>query len=83
MAKKKLKFEEALQRMEEIVEILENEEVPLEDSIALYKEGLSLSAICQEILAVAEGEIVQLQKEAGGIFSEVPFIPKEEDSCEY
>jgi exodeoxyribonuclease VII small subunit len=83
MAKKKLKFEEALQRMEEIVEILENEEVPLEDSIALYKEGLSLSAICQEILAVAEGEIVQLQKEAGGTFSEVPFIPKEEDSCEY
>ncbi len=79
MAKKKLSFEEALQRMEQIVEILENEEVTLERSIALYKEGLTLSALCQESLTIAEGEIIQLQKETSGTFVESPFAPKEED----
>ena len=72
MAKKKLTFEEAMERLEAIVEQLEQEEAPLEQAVALYKEGLSLSALCKEKLAVAEGEIVLLRKEAG-LWQEEPF----------
>ena len=64
-AKKKQSFEEAMTRLEEIVERLEQEEAPLEEAVALYKEGLSLSALCREKLTAAEGEIVLLRKEAG------------------
>lgn len=72
MAKKKLTFEEAMERLEAIVEQLEQEEVALEEAVALYKEGLRLSAQCKEKLAAAEGEIVLLKKEAG-LWQEEPF----------
>ena len=42
MAKKKVTFEEAMTRLEEIVDRLEREEVPLEEAVKLYQEGLSL-----------------------------------------
>lgn len=73
MAKKKITFEDAMTRLEEIVERLETEEVPLEEAVKLYQEGLSLSAICKEKLAAAEGSIVLLRKEAG-IWEEAPFV---------
>lgn len=72
MAKKKLTFEEAMERLEAIVEQLEGEEAPLEEAVALYQEGLRLSALCKEKLAAAEGEIVLLRKEAG-LWQEEPF----------
>ena len=72
MAKKKMTFEEAMERLEAIVEQLEQEEAPLEQAVALYKEGLSLSALCKEKLAAAEVEIVLLRKEAG-LWQEEPF----------
>lgn len=77
MAKKKMQFEEALEKLEEIVNTLENEEVSLEKSIALYKEGMAVSAICQEKLALAKGEITQLQKE-NGVLIQKPFALEEE-----
>lgn len=76
MAKKKVTFEEAMTRLEEIVDRLEREEVPLEEAVKLYQEGLSLSAVCKEKLAAAEGSIVMLRKEAG-LWEETPFA--EED----
>ena len=63
--KKKQSFEDAMARLEQIVEQLEQEEAPLEAAVALYKEGLTLSALCREKLAEAEGEIILLRKEAG------------------
>ena len=72
MAKKKQTFEEATERLEEIVERLEQEEIPLETAVSLYKEGLTLAALCKEKLAAAEGEIVLLRKEAG-LWQEEPF----------
>ena len=77
MAKKKITFEEAMERLEAIVQQLEQEEVPLETAVGLYKEGLSLSAFCREKLAAAEGEIVLLRKEAG-LWQEEPFRAEEE-----
>lgn len=65
MARKKQTFDEAMERLEEIVEQLEQEEVSLETAVSFYKEGLSLAALCREKLSAAEGEIVLLRKEAG------------------
>ncbi|MCI8868293.1 MAG: exodeoxyribonuclease VII small subunit [Anaerotignum sp.] len=76
MAKKKLSFEEAMERIEAIVEQLEQEEAPLETVVALYKEGLGLSAYCMEKLTAAEGEIVLLRKGAG-LWQEEPFQAEE------
>ncbi len=64
MAKKKQTFETAMQRLEEIIRLLEEEEVTLEKSVALYQEGLELSAYCKETLARAEGEILIMEKNA-------------------
>ena len=43
-------FENALQRLEEIAQLLENEETPLEDSIQLFEEGIELKDFCEEKL---------------------------------
>lgn len=47
-------FEEALKKLETIVEELENEEITLEDSVKLYEEGVKMSRYCTEILEQAE-----------------------------
>ena len=54
-----------MERLEEIVEQLEQEEAPLETAVALYKEGLSLSALCKEKLAAAEGEEIEFSGMGG------------------
>ncbi len=48
--KKELKFEEALARLAEINEKLESEDISLDDSVTLFKEGLELSKLCQKKL---------------------------------
>ena len=53
-------FEEALKQLELIVQKLENQEVPLEDSVALYEKGMELSKYCTEILEQAELKIYQV-----------------------
>lgn len=78
MAKKKLTFEQSMERLEEIVENLEQEEVSLDEAVAFYKEGLKLSAFCKEKLATAEGEILLLRKEAG-LWQEEPFQTEERE----
>lgn len=77
MAKKKLTFEQAMQKLEEIVNTLESEEVSLEKMIALYKEGSMLSDICREKLSEAESEVMLLQKNISGEIEQTPFECKE------
>ena len=64
-----LKFEEALNRLNSIVERLEVGDLTLEDSLALFEEGQLLAAHCNQLLEQAElkvealtadGEIVQI-----------------------
>lgn len=52
--KERLSFEEALSRLEVIVEELEDESIPLEKSIELYEEGIELSKLCTKTLEEAE-----------------------------
>lgn len=71
MAKKKITFEEAIKRLEEIVRELEDGRLPLEKSLDLFAEGISVSKFCQSSLEEAEQRIMVLTSqgdlsEAGG-----------------
>ncbi len=61
-------FEESLQRLEELVTKLEQGEVPLEDSIKMYEEGLTLSKACITKLTQAELKLKKLSKDIDGNF---------------
>ena len=61
-----LPFEEALKKLEEIVESMEAEELPLETLLARFEEGTKLSKACQKKLSEAELKIEQLEKQASG-----------------
>jgi len=63
MENKNLNFEQSLNRLEKVVEAMEDKETPLEKSIELYKEGVALSKHCNEILGRIEGEITLLQQD--------------------
>jgi exodeoxyribonuclease VII small subunit len=60
------RFEAALQQLEEIVQRLEKGELPLEESLKLYEEGIRLSRLCHQKLEEAEGRIEMLMKDARG-----------------
>jgi exodeoxyribonuclease VII small subunit len=59
-------FEDALKKLESIVEAMESDELPLETLIARYEEGMKLAKLCQEKLAEADVKIQQLEKSAAG-----------------
>ena len=59
-------FEQALQQLEQLVQKLEKGELPLEESLALYEEGIRLSRLCHGKLEEAEGKIAMLMKDARG-----------------
>ncbi len=67
-----LPFEEALGRLETIVEAMETGDLPLENLLSKYEEGMKLATVCQEKLAEAEVKIRQLEKTAGGEFKLKP-----------
>lgn len=62
-------FEESLRRLEEIVNQLEQGDVPLEDSLRLYEEGIGLSRICTQRLSQAELTLKKLGKDLEGNFT--------------
>ena len=59
MARKKLSFEEAMKRLEEIVSHLEKGDIPLEKAVELYGEGVKLSAACRKQLDEAQIKITE------------------------
>ena len=61
-----LPFEEALKKLEAIVEAMESEELPLDTLLARYEEGTRLAKVCQDKLAEAELKIQQLDKNTAG-----------------
>lgn len=58
-----LTFEQAMKRLEEIVQQLEKNEAPLEETIALFEEGLSLTKKCDLDLKKFETKINEIVKE--------------------
>lgn len=58
--KKEIKFEEAMERLEEIVNSLENGEFSLDDSLELFEEGVKLVKFCNNKLEKIEGSVKKL-----------------------
>ncbi|MCC8047851.1 MAG: exodeoxyribonuclease VII small subunit [Oscillospiraceae bacterium] len=73
MAGKKLTFEQALERLDEIVRSLESGEAALDESMTLFTEGTKLIKQCGDMLDKAEQQVVQLQQGENGEPVELPF----------
>lgn len=73
MAVKKVSFEEAMTRLEEIVQALESGDADLDRSLKLYEEGIGLVRICTDRLDRAEQTVKMLQMRADGSVAEVDF----------
>ncbi len=59
------KFENSLERLEKIVDELERGNVPLEQALKLFEEGMQLSTSCRKELEEAEGKVEILLKQNG------------------
>jgi exodeoxyribonuclease VII small subunit len=59
-------FDQAMKRLEEIVAQMENGDLPLEDLIVRYEDGMKLVKICQERLASAEQRIEIITRNNSG-----------------
>jgi exodeoxyribonuclease VII small subunit len=62
---KEPKFEDHLKRLEQIVDQLEAKEAPLDQSLALFEEGVKLARACQTALEQAKKKVEILVKETG------------------
>jgi exodeoxyribonuclease VII small subunit len=62
-------LEHSLKRLEEIVESLEHGNVPLDDAVNLYEEGIRISKECAEKLKATELKIKKLSKSIEGQFT--------------
>lgn len=63
---KRLKFEEAMERLDQIVEAMESGEIGVEESIGQYEEAMNLASHCRKILDDAELRIRKIQQNAAG-----------------
>ena len=73
MEEKQKSFEASIQRLNEIVTLLEKGDAPLEQSLALFEEGTALVKHCSVMLDQAEQKVVRLKKGADGMPEELPF----------
>ncbi|WP_053219257.1 exodeoxyribonuclease VII small subunit [Virgibacillus senegalensis] len=76
MSEQELSFEEAMKQLEEIVEKLEEGEVPLEKAINYYQEGMKLSKLCSDKLTSVEEQMEKIVNEQGDT---VPFSIQEDE----
>ncbi|MDR2055144.1 MAG: exodeoxyribonuclease VII small subunit [Desulfovibrio sp.] len=67
-------FERKMTRLQDIVDALESDDLPLEKSMSLYKEGLTCASFCKERLEKAHHELTVWQE---GEMK--PFAPREEE----
>jgi len=74
-----LKFEDALARLEEIVQTLEAGNLPLEESLKAFEEGVTLTRYCAKYLEEAERRIELLTKDESGLLRPQPFGWSEEE----
>lgn len=72
-----ISFEQAMERLEEVVKELEKGEVPLDEAIRLFGEGNKLALFCRQKLDWAEQQVEMLVQE-NGEWTKKPFQPEEE-----
>jgi exodeoxyribonuclease VII small subunit len=73
-----LRFEDALSRLEQIVQTLEAGNLPLEESLKAFEEGVALTRFCAKYLEEAERRIELLTKDEQGVLRSQPFVWEEE-----
>ena len=71
----KERFEDALSKLEKIVSKLEKGDIPLEESLKLFEEGIRLSRWCNHKLDEAEKRVEILLKDKEGALKPQPFDP--------
>ena len=76
---KKQAFEQSLARLEEIVRRMESANLPLDEAMKLFEEGMQLSRDCQKQLEQAEARVEILLKKAGGEMTAQRFEPDNEE----
>ena len=76
MNTEKMRYEEAIERLNKIVNDLEKGNLPLADALTLFEEGTALMKRCTELLDRAEQKVVMLKKGADGAPVELPFEDK-------
>lgn len=76
MAEEKMSFEAAIARLEEIVHALESGNTPLDESLSLFEEGVTLVKLCNERLDGAEQKIKMLTFAPDGTVSEEDLVPR-------
>ena len=75
----KLTFEDALAKLESIVESMESGDVPLAELLAKFEEGTKLLKVCETRLRDAELKIEQLKKQKDGTLTFEKFEAVRED----
>jgi exodeoxyribonuclease VII small subunit len=78
---KKPDFEQSLARLEEVVRKLESPNLPLDQAMKLFEEGMQLSRDCQKQLEQAEARVEILLKKAGGEMVAETFEPEPEEEA--
>lgn len=76
-----LNFEDALTSLEDIVKVLEKGDLPLEESLAKFAEGVKLSQTCLKKLNAAEQQVDKIIQEIHGEIIEKSFIIQEDEPC--
>lgn len=71
-----LTFEQAMQRLEEVVSLLEDGKAPLDESMTLFEEGTKLSAYLSKLLDTAEQKVTMVTVQ-DGTETEIPFNTQE------
>ncbi|MEJ2232703.1 MAG: exodeoxyribonuclease VII small subunit [Syntrophobacterales bacterium] len=80
MAKKKEKFEEALQKLETIVTQMEEGDLPLEETLKAFEEGVRLARFCASKLDEAERKVEKLMRDQAGKLQTTSFSEEEDGS---
>jgi exodeoxyribonuclease VII small subunit len=81
VAKKKTeKFEDALKQLQAIVDKLERGDLPLEDALESFTEGVRLVRFCHQKLEEAESKVQMLLKDEQGEWTTAPFEPSSANS---
>ncbi|UCG13598.1 MAG: exodeoxyribonuclease VII small subunit [Deltaproteobacteria bacterium] len=80
MTKKKEKFEEALQKLEAIVAQMEEGDLPLEETLKAFEEGVRLVKFCTGKLDEAERKVEKLIRDQAGKLQTTPFTEADDDS---
>ncbi|RXI99592.1 exodeoxyribonuclease VII small subunit [Anaerobacillus alkaliphilus] len=65
--KKELSFEDAMEKLEEVVAKLEQGDVPLEEAISMFQEGMTLSKLCHDKLKSVEDSMDRILHQDGKV----------------